>query len=155
MSISFRRKGRTGNNLYQYFVTRILADIYKLNSSNEFRSPVLHFTDHTRYDTIINTETLVVTDDNIYDVIENHDKYRNRNFLLEGFFQDSGFFNDNYHNILSYLKKISLGIIILNSQMIMFLIPLKIMKKKPCWLNLEGKPFMKIFQKINLLMILE
>ena len=104
MSISFLRKGRTGNNLYQYFVTRILADIYKLNSSNEFRSPVLHFTDHTRYDTIINRETLVVTDDNIYDVIENHDKYRNRNFLLEGFFQDSGFFNDNYHNILSYLK---------------------------------------------------
>ena len=95
MSISFVRKGRTGNNLYQYFITRILADIYKLNISCEFRSPVLYFTDHTKYDSMNTQETLVVTDGNIYDVIENHDKYRNRNFLLEGFFQDSVFFNDN------------------------------------------------------------
>ena len=43
MSINFIKKGRTGNNLFQYFISRILSDKYKLNFETNFFSPVLDF----------------------------------------------------------------------------------------------------------------
>jgi len=102
MSIFFNKKGRTGNNLYQYFITRILADMYRLNITSNFRSPVLNFTIHNSYTQLCN-EQIYVNDSNIYDIIQYKNEYKSKNMIVEGFFQDSLFFNTNYNKIIKYL----------------------------------------------------
>jgi hypothetical protein len=104
MSIQFNQKGRTGNNLYQYFISRILADTYKLNLLHNLNSPVLQFNPVTKYPDKTNLDVIYINDTNIYQAINYNSHFENKNMIVDGFFQDSLFFNSNYQKILNYTK---------------------------------------------------
>ena len=102
MSIEFVKKGRTGNNLFQYFISRILADKFKLNFKTNFYSPVLDFKPLNTYNTTSN-EIITVNDTNIYQIFNHPENFENKSFIVEGYFQDSLFFNNKYHQLLDYI----------------------------------------------------
>ena len=92
MSIDFIKKGRTGNNLFQYFISRLLANKFNLNFKSSFFSPVLDFKPLECYNNKYEQE-IFINDTNIYRVFDNPEDFQNKNFCVEGYFQDSLFFN--------------------------------------------------------------
>ena len=102
MSIEFIKKGRTGNNLFQYFISRFLADQYQLNFKNNFFSPVLDFKPLNIYNNNYE-QTIYINDTNIYRILDTPQDFNNSNLIIDGYFQDSLFFNDKYQLLLNYV----------------------------------------------------
>jgi hypothetical protein len=102
MSISINKKGRTGNNLYQYFIALIISDKLKIPISEIMRSPVLEFKQFD-YEKKNLGQSIFINDTNIYDLMENPDRYLNYDIIIDGYFQDSMFFNYNYQFIINQI----------------------------------------------------
>ena len=84
MSIDFIKKGRTGNNLFQYFISRILANKFNLDFKCNFFSPVLDFKPLKCYNNNYEQE-IFINDTNIYRVFDNPEDFQNKNFCLDPF----------------------------------------------------------------------
>ena len=103
MSIQFNQKGRTGNNLYQYFISRLSADTYKINLLHNLDSPVLTFNPITKYPEKNHLDIIYINDTNIYQAINYNENYNNKNLVVDGFSKMPPF-NPNYQKILEYIN---------------------------------------------------
>lgn len=99
MSISINKKGRTGNNLFQYFIALIISDKLKIIINDYLESPVLDFK-YKYHETKNVGQSMFINDTNVYDILDNPDRYSNYDLIIEGFFQDSVFFNNRYQFII-------------------------------------------------------
>lgn len=108
-------QGRFGNNLFQYFIAKILSDKYNQSIYNPLNNTIIETKQHGNKTKFLNS--IRITDDNFIDIED--EKLFNSNIHLEGFFQNrktiklleqnSHIFNNNINYIDGLFVHVRLG----------------------------------------------
>jgi hypothetical protein len=101
--ININYQGRFGNNLFQYFTALILSQKFNQSIKNPLLNNIFEF--HFSENKYIYEESLIVNDDNIYNLL--NEENINNNLILDGFFQNRKileFLKENKHSFLNENK---------------------------------------------------